>query len=112
MQRERAKAAAGVSTSASLLRRGAGWRADELAIVGGNPAIGEYCCVLESGVKSVPALEGALIHGPAGNAITVMHLLQPDLSLAQNLLDFGGVLDSALRIRVEGLDERSEANTR
>jgi hypothetical protein len=62
--------------------------------------------------NSVPALEGALIHGPAGNAVTVMHLLQPDLSLAQDPLDFGGVLDSALRIRVEGLDERSEANTR
>jgi hypothetical protein len=94
-----------------------GWRsghhgggdANEGGVVGGQPSIRENRGVLKSGPDAVAACKRSLVHRPARHAVTVMYLLQRDVSVGKNLLHSARVRDRLVRVGLERLDKDSHA---
>ena len=77
---------------------------DELTITGRECAIGKDRRVLKSCPDPVPSVDGSLVHGPGGDAVAVMDLLDQDILLQQEGLDGFGVGDRDRRVRIQRLD--------
>jgi hypothetical protein len=81
--------------------------ADEGSVVRRERAVWEHGRVLEAGADAVAALERALVDRPAGDAVTVVNLLQGDAGGREDVLHGGGVRDGLARVGVQRLDKNS-----
>ncbi|MDQ3162012.1 MAG: hypothetical protein M3Q92_04155 [Actinomycetota bacterium] len=71
--------------------------------------VGKNGRVLETGADAVAACERPLGDRPAGDAVAVVDLLEPDRSAGEGVLHGGCVCDRIVGVDVERLDQDADA---